>query len=381
LTESKTTSITVCYLTFASFPSTAAHSVHIINMCESMSRIGYNVVLLADILSAPERIFDHFDIKHTFHLENIRLKKIRYFGRFLALRKMFFLIKKIKPDLLYTRDIFNGWLARKLKIPFIFELHELPGGKIRRFLLSRILSSDNLEKIVFISKNMKLRFENDFPHAEVEKCVAHDGVNLKKFENLESKENLRKTFGLSQDKYIAGYTGSLFPGRGVDIILDLAQRIPEVLFIFAGGEGAYLLDLKSHLEDLNLDNVVLLGYIPYKSIPGFLKACDVLLMPYQAHVLHRQDRHDTVQYMSPLKMFEYMAAGKPIISSRIPVLEEILQENKNSILVTPADVFEWENALKKLKNDDNFVQKISEQARKDVAGFTWDQRTMLIFKT
>jgi len=380
LNKSNRDSKIVCYSTFASFPSTAAHSIHIINMCESMTKFGHEVVLMADILESPEEIFDHYGIKHPFHLENIHLKKIRFLGRFLALRKMFFLIKKRKPNLLYTRDIFNGWLAGKSKIPFIFELHELPGGKIRRFLLSRILSSANLEKIVFISKSMKIKFENDFPHSKVERCVAHDGVNLTQFNPIESKEELRKIFGLPPNKYVAGYTGSLFQGRGIEIILDLAQRIPEVLFVFAGGEGNCLLSLKKKLEDLNLDNVVPLGYIPNKSIPGILKTCDVLLMPYQEQVLQRQAGHDTVQYMSPLKMFEYMAAEKPIISSRIPVLEEILQDNKNSIFVKPADVHGWENALKKLKNDKNLAQKISVQARKDVADYTWDQRTKLIFK-
>ncbi len=379
MTESNKASKTVCYTTFASFPSKTAHSVHIINMCEAIAEFGYNVVLLADIRATSESIFDHYDIKHPFHMENIHLKKIRFLGRFLGLRKMYFLINKIKPDFLYTRDIFNGWLARKLRIPFIFELHEIPGGKIRKFLMSRILSSTNLEKIVFISKSMKSLFEKDYKDLKVESCVAHDGVNLRQYERIDSKEKLRKKFGLSPDKYIAGYTGSLFPGRGVDIILDLAKRIPEVSFIIAGGEGNYLLNLKKQLENLNLNNVVPLGYIPNKSIPGILKACDVLLMPYQAQVLHRQAKHDTAQYMSPLKMFEYMAAEKPIISSRIPVLEEILQDNKNSILVKPEDVHEWENAIISLKNDKNFAQKISGQARKDVVDYTWDQRTRLIF--
>jgi glycosyltransferase involved in cell wall biosynthesis len=102
-------------------------------------------------------------------------------------------------------------------------------------------------------------------------------------------------------------------------------------------------------------------------------------MPYQKQVLHRQAKHDTVKYMSPLKMFEYMAASRPIVSSRISVLEEVLQNNVNSILVQPNDLNEWEKALKKLIRDSKFAQTIAAKAKKDVLNFSWDQRTNIIF--
>jgi glycosyltransferase involved in cell wall biosynthesis len=369
----------ICYLSFATLPSETAHSVHIVNMCQSIKKTGCSVTLMANLAGTPQEIFEHYNIKHPFQMKNIRLNKIRFLGRFLALVNMFFSVKKIKSDLLYTRDIFNGWLACRLGIPFIFEIHELPMGRTRRFILSRILSNPDLKRIVFISESMKSHFEKTYSSIDVNSCVAHDGVTLANFESLPHKSEQRTRLGLPVSQFIAGYIGSLFPGRGLDIVLGLAARLPEVLFLVVGGEGKYLSDLKARLGKLQLKNVLPVGYVPYRSIPGYMNTCDILLMPYQKQVLHRQAKHDTVKYMSPLKMFEYMAASRPIVSSRISVLEEVLQNNVNSILVQPNDLNEWEKALKKLIRDSKFAQTIAAKAKKDVLNFSWDQRTNIIF--
>ncbi len=370
---------TICYLSLATIPSETAHSVHIINMCQSIEKSGFRVTLMAKLAGIPQEIFAHYNVRFPFRMENIHIPKIRFLGRFLALTWMFFAVKKKKYDLLYTRDIFSGWLACRLDTPFIFEIHDLPTGRIRRLIFASILSNPLLKRIVFISESLKSHFDRMCSHVNVDSCVAHDGVTLTNFESLPPKPAQRSYLRLPVDQSIAGYMGSLFPGRGLEIVLDLAVRLPEILFLIVGGEGKYLSNLRARLKKTNLKNVLAVGYVPHKAIPGFMNACDILLIPYQKQVLHRQAKHDTVKYMSPLKMFEYMAAGRPIISSRIPVLEEVLQNNVNAILVRPEDKNEWESALRKLLTDTRFSQKISKNAKKDVANYSWDQRTQLIF--
>jgi len=365
-------------MTFASLPSKTAHSIHIMNMCQSIAKLGTKVILIADLQAETEDIFEHYDIKHRFILENIRLKKIRYIGRLIALFRMYFMVKNIDPEILYTRDLFNGWLAGLTGISFIFELHEIPVNGVRSFLLRRILCRQQLKKLVFISKRMRSIFQGQYSMAGDKSCIAHDGVTLDNFKGKESKEIIRKKIGLPVDGFIAGYTGSLFPGRGLEILFALAERFPGILFVIVGGEGKYLEGLKTHIDRFSVNNLLSVGSVPYRAIPDYLKSFDVLLMPYQNQVLHRQAKHDTVQYMSPLKMFEYMAAGKPIISSRIQVLEEVLQHDVNALLVEPDNIKAWESALNRVKTEDQLAQKIAQRAGQDVAGYTWDRRARFI---
>jgi len=159
----------------------------------------------------------------------------------------------------------------------------------------------------------------------------------------------------------------------MEIILHAAQSLQEVVFLIVGGEGRYLSQFKEEV-DKSGGNVLFKGFIPYKNVPRHLLACDVLLMPYQRKVLHRQKKHDTAEYMSPLKMFEYMAAGKAIISSRIPVLEEILHNEENALLVAPDNKQEWIEAISRLKDHPDFAAKLGHNASRDVQDHSWRRR-------
>ncbi len=79
--------------------------------------------------------------------------------------------------------------------------------------------------------------------------------------------------------------------------------------------------------------------------------------------------------MSPLKMFEYMAAGKPIISSDLPVLREVLEDGRNAILVPADDLAAWESAIHRLSGDPDLGLRLGEAARRDLhERYTWDAR-------
>ncbi|MFH1944794.1 MAG: glycosyltransferase family 4 protein [Acidobacteriota bacterium] len=370
---------TVSYLTFASFPSRAAHAVHIMNMCRALAENGYRVTLYGHIKGESDLIYSHYGIETPFLLKSVHVGKARFLGRLAALVRMTAFIRRDTSDLLYTRDLFNGWAAARSGRPFFFELHELPDGFFRRRLLFSILNSAGLKRLIFISNRLKTLFEERFGLPPVSICVAHDGVNLKDFLPERSKVDLRKAVNLPRDAFIAGYTGSLFPGRGSEIVLQLAERLPGMVFVLVGGEGRYLEDWRKRILSSGLSNIILSGYVPYSSVPSYLHAFDALLMPYQKKVLHRQAGHDTVEYMSPLKMFEYMAAGRPLISSRLPVLEEVLKDGDNALLVDPDDIGMWSDALLRVKADEDLAQKLSRQAGKDAEEYTWSKRVRLIF--
>ena len=98
-------------------------------------------------------------------------------------------------------------------------------------------------------------------------------------------------------------------------------------------------------------------------------------MPYQEKVLGPSRRSDTSRWMSPLKMFEYMAAGKAIVSSDLPVLREVLADGEDALMVPATDVGAWETAIERLLTDEALRNRLGAAAQaKLLRDFTWDAR-------
>jgi len=371
----------IAYLSFATLPSRAAHGVNIIKMCEALAEIGHDVTLYADSRKPASEILNLYAVEHPFTIKQIRLIKIRVLGRLLSLLKTASAVRRARPDLLYTRDVFTGRLAAKLSLPFVFELHEIHPSGLRDSLFRKLISSDNCRRLIYISFRIKKLAEEKYGTAvtDLDSKVAHDAADIKLYDSRSEPGAFRRELNLPEDTFLVGYTGSLFPGRGMEIILHAAKALRDVTFLIVGGEGHYLSEFKEEVYTSG-GNVLFKGFIPYKNVPPYLLACDALLMPYQRKVLHRQKKHDTAEYMSPLKMFEYMAAGKAIVSSRIPVLEEILHHEENALLVAPDNKQEWIEAISRLKDHPDLAAKLGQNARLDVQDHSWRRRAERIME-
>lgn len=371
----------IIYLTFATLPSPAAHSVQIVKMCQALTKAGAGVKLVADVRQRPRQIFEIYDVRYPFEIVRIRLLPIRIVGRVVFLVRSFFLILKNRRCLFYTRDVFAAWFVRTLRVDFITEVHELPAGRFRNLLMRRILSASRLHTAVFISEELRkslLRRMGDRLAGKTT-VVAHDGADLDEFPSSLSRDESRRRLHLPEGAFMAGYAGSLFEGRGLEVILEVSRLLPDVVFVIVGGERGQADRLKRKVKEAALANVLVIGFVPHRMVPAYLAAFDALLMPYQEAVLHRQKKHDTASYMSPLKAFEYMAAGRPIVASRLKVIGEILEDGRNAILVPPDSVTEWAGAIRMLRDNEPLSRTIGEQARDDVRKYSWDERVKKIF--
>jgi glycosyltransferase involved in cell wall biosynthesis len=110
-------------------------------------------------------------------------------------------------------------------------------------------------------------------------------------------------------------------------------------------------------------------------IAAFLEKMDMVVAPFQLEVMAHGDHHDIAQWMSPLKLFEYMAAGRAIISSDLPVIREVLQDGRNALLCAPSDVEEWVRSITSLNRDAHVRETLGAAARKDFEEhYTWANR-------
>ena len=166
--------------------------------------------------------------------------------------------------------------------------------------------------------------------------------------------------------------GSVYPGKGMEVILPVAELCPWADFVSVGGESATVTEM-SH-RSKHLTNITFLGrQNPQNAIREAAKF-DIALVPNQIKTESCSGK-DIGRWTSPLKVFEYMSLGKPILASRIEVLQEVLSDNVNCLLADPTDVSQWAANLQRLKDDKELRNRIGARALDEFnSRYTWDQR-------
>jgi glycosyltransferase involved in cell wall biosynthesis len=293
--------------------------------------------------------------------------------------------KEWRGDILYTRLPQAAAFGSTLNIPTIFEVHDLPGSVMSPWLFRRFLDGKGAQRLVLITKALKKALNRQFgplPKSPFT-LIAPDGVDLVRYENLpesqEARESLQKNYGVQirKDQFTAGYTGQLYPGRGMDHIFTIASRVPDINFLLVGGNPEDISELHTRIIKNSLDNVILTGFVQNQDLVSYQASCDVLLMPYQ-EVVAASSGGDIANYLSPMKMFEYLACGRVILSSDLPVLREVLTE-KNALLLSPTDVNAWVKTLLDMREDPEKRKSIGACAKETALKYTWEARAKQIF--
>jgi glycosyltransferase involved in cell wall biosynthesis len=195
--------------------------------------------------------------------------------------------------------------------------------------------------------------------------VAHNGAEPARMEPRLSRAQAREALGLPRDRRIAVYAGRVNARKGLDQILRLARRRPEVLFLLVGSEGEGEIERAA----APLENVRVLPWQAPASLPPFLYAADVLLIPPSSAPLERFG-----DCVLPMKTFSYLAAGRPILAPVAPDTAELLRDGDNALLVPPGDPEAAAAALDRLLGDTAFADRLGASAAALAAGLSWDAR-------
>ena len=147
-----------------------------------------------------------------------------------------------------------------------------------------------------------------------------------------------------------GYAGHLYAGKGAEIIVQLAERLPKIGFHVLGGYDKDVAHWEAKARGLG--NIEFYGFRPQGEVSAFLQQLDVVVAPYLRQVDTFGGGNDIAAWMSPLKLFEYMAHGLPIVSSDLPALREVLENESNALLCDPDDIGAWVSAIERLRLDD-----------------------------
>lgn len=370
------------YVANVKLPTTKAHGVQTIRMCQAFKSLGIDIELIVPKRKniIKEDIFNYYSVKEKFKIKklfSIDLISVKFIGRFavhlqalsFALSVFFYVLCNPnyfnKDDIFYFRDEFSPWFLSLLNKNIYIEFH----GFDMRFKFYKIFFS-KINGLILVTKKAKERFIN-IGIKEKKILISPDGVDLSIFNINMSKEEARQKFNLPQNKKIIVYTGkfkTMGMDKGIhDILRSLRMLDEKVVFVAAGGSNNDINYYKNKAKELNaLDRTIFVGHVNQNILAIYQKAADALLMPFpfSEHYAY---------YMSPLKMFEYMASKRPIIATDLPSIREILSEN-NAIIVKPDNPENLAWGIKKSLVDENLVNKITEQAFKDAHEYTWERR-------
>ncbi len=348
----------IYYVAELNLPSKSAYSIHVMKMCEAFSKLKYDTNLFVINKKNTDKINKIYNINYNF-------KIISIFNNFILLnfiiRILFsikILLKKTERDALFlSRSIIFALIACLFKKKIILELHHQITGfsKIIYWLFKNFRLIENL-KFIFLSKNL-----NDIYKIDKRRyLVLDDAVNIIDF-------NFKKKIG---HKNTCVYIGSFFEGKGVEQIFRLAKKNSENFFHIYG-EKEYLRSKKKE------KNIKLFDYVHYSKIPKILSKYEVALMPYQKKIKGRSSIW-LQKYMSPLKMFDYMAAKMIIIASDLKVYKHILKHNFNCILVNINEDEKWSKAIHDAFKKNYKNQSLRNNAYKTAKKYTWDKRCQRI---
>ncbi|MBT1688326.1 glycosyltransferase family 4 protein [Dawidia soli] len=365
----------IIYISDSAIPSSSPNSVHVMKMCQAFARQGHQVTLLAKNTTACRHdvrdIHAFYAVENNFDIKIYPRKAFRGSGMFYNL-SLAFKGMTMSADLLYTRSITAAFLLLLYNKRVVFEVHEPfegKGGRLKR-MFRYIIFHPKLQKLVVISDALRQYYKKEFGHKEEDIVVAHDGAD---------PFPAAATPALSGSSVKVGYVGSLYPGKGMETLVPLAKACPEVQFHVVGGSTAQIQQLSARSSS----NVIFHGFKSQQELPAYIASFDILIAPYTRTVIvsGKKGANNLALWMSPLKIFEYMSAGKPIITSDLPVIREILQDGVNARMCPPEVLEDWVTAVGELAGNSVLRTTLAARALHDFEEhFTWDKRAEEILK-
>lgn len=358
----------ILYISSSEIPSRKANSLHVMQMAEALSGIGNDVSLLAK----KGRSFQNCDpneyyrVMNNFDLVRFRHLNIRFIGNLIySLNIAFRVFRTKKCELIYTRFPFWSLFFTPKDVPIIYESHALPNSTFRSYTEKRLLRNQNISRIVFISNALKDDYLKLWPWLDESiMFVAPDAAKYP-----DTKEvNTNSACSIKN----VGYVGSFYKGKAVEILSELIKRCSEITFHLIGDTDCIP---QRYAKVFKSKNVIKYGYVRPSELPKYYKYFDIALLPISKSVYGANQKQDISRWTSPLKLFEYMANRKCIIASNLPVIQEVLTKDINSLLVDVDDIDGWVNAIIKVASNISFKNKLMDRARADFEkNFTWEIR-------
>lgn len=358
------------YISNSRIPTEKAHGIQIMKMCEAFSRqclVELIIPTKKDVRNANKDPYAYYGVKKSFIVKKIWsldpywLMKLPQ-GVYIKFQSVFFiaslcvhllLSRRGRDTILYTRDEYLLPFMQFFSKKVIWEAHSLPKNK--KWYIKYWNRCHSIVSITDILK--KELIENGIEKEKI--IIARDGVDIKSFSVPKNKKECRKKLGLPENKKIIVYTGHLYEWKGAQTLADALKYLDDSYqAVFVGGTKH---DVDKFTQaNSNNNKISIIGHVAYSEIPLYLIASDILIVPNSAK------SKISVSYTSPLKFFEYLTGGKPILASDIPSLREVGEKFEGIFYFKADDPKNLSEAIE--------MQDIHKTYNRDLREYSWEKR-------
>jgi len=380
--------VRILYFADIRFPLERANGIQTMETCHALGERGHDVRLIVrPDTHAPAR--DPFAYYGLGRSDRVTIERAPVSGPQLSKRLGYLSFAlgrafgRNRADVLMTRDL--GVASMLIRVPrssraaLIYESHgyapdvaaalpkmvtaaKSPGAAhLKRLSAREARVWKGAEGYVTITAALRSTLEGKFG-ARPRLAVVPDGVRIDGAREV----NLAPADGPT----VVGYAGHLYPWKGVDVLIEALVHVPDVSALIVGGHEAEgdRARLEALAERLGVKNrVVFTGHVDPAHVRAFLERTAILALPNPPSVV-------STRFTSPLKLFEYMAAGRAIVASDLPSIREVLEHERNAWLVAPGDPAALAGGIRRLAEDHELSRRLARQARSDVAEYSWDRR-------
>lgn len=374
------------------FPHTGADTEVIVNTAAALGRAGAEVTLLVPWLPRERRfeeICAYYGVGRTFELSP--LFTWPFPDRALRIEKVFHgLLSDAHPavrlaDVVHSRDLLPLAVAQAARLPWSFETYRRHAEE--KPWLPRLLRGAGLSRgigaVAHTDASRRDLVTLGFPEDAV--VVARPGFAFERFVPALTRAEARARTGLPRDAPIVAYTGNIHVSKGMEQLLLLAKMMPDVTFVVVGGAPAEVAALDEERRRLGAMNVDLLGHRQPAEVAPFLFAADVLFAPFLESNVRAgwlaEKFASKVLPGTPLKLYGYLAAGRPVVGADQPNNRELLLHEQNALLFPQGGLDVARDAIRRLLGDPSLAERLGRSGRELVSAFTWEgrARTMLAF--
>lgn len=366
----------IACLTPSRIPASTANSIQAVKAAHALAALGHEVRLYFPGTQSVswDELVDNYELSTRFEVcplrTDARLK--RYDLVWKGLNEA----GKWPADLVYTWLPQAAWLAGKRKMPAVLEMHDRLTGFAGPWFFRWFLGQKTKKRLLVITRALQKVLEKQIKEAINPQIlrVAPNGVDPERYLDLPDAAAARDFLDLPP-RFTAVYTGHFYAGRGMSLLFELAGKLPEVSFLWVGGKPEDVQSWQARVDSVGLKNVILTGFVPKMQLPLYQAAGDVLLMPYE-NAIAGSSGGNSAEICSPMKMFDYLATGRVILTSDLPVLHEVLNYG-NAVFCPPMNVDSWAQSIRQMQSDPEQNRMLARQARQDAALYSWQNRARL----
>ncbi|MEK7208974.1 MAG: glycosyltransferase family 4 protein [Patescibacteria group bacterium] len=389
----------IYYLSTLRLPTEKAYGINMIKTCEALGRQGVTVKLISPTFRhlPAKNIYDYYGAAKSFSVNfypfldlvsylstlNLFLWRQRITSRpvfswslfrlaFLSDQIIFSLvllmafIGRSRQSIIYTRSLIPALILKTLGYRVYYDLHAFPFHHrwFWRLALRR------LDGLTITNQWKAKQCEQLFGLTQTKILIAPNGFDLDAYCAPFDRSALRQQLVSKSHHPIVLYAGHLYDWKGAHILAAAAQILPALDFVFVGGTTD---DCQQFRQRFNLSNVIILGRRPYRAIANYLRSADILVYPNPGLSPQKYLTNFVTYDTSPIKLFEYMASGVPIVATDLPSTREILNNN-NATLVKPNSVQALVDGINEVLNHYQIMLTKAQHARVEAKQYSWSIR-------